>query len=204
MKMIKKDGWQFWVEIYDDYVIKTPKKKEEIAVNVKKYLDYIGKPEELEKRTLQMLEDIKNSTRIINNSNIPKKLLADLEFIEERKIKQKTAKVFEKAINESENPLELIDKAINFLIKLWTYGIHEKTFKFLSNLGVIKEEVVLLDPFELTDKREKVEKQIIKKSWKKKILFEKKINKEIKDYFLEKCEELLTIENLNKNWGIKE
>ena len=28
MKMIKKDGWQFWVEIYDDYVIKTPKKKE--------------------------------------------------------------------------------------------------------------------------------------------------------------------------------
>ena len=37
MKMIKKDGWQFWVEIYDDYVIKTPKKKEEIAVSVKKY-----------------------------------------------------------------------------------------------------------------------------------------------------------------------
>ncbi len=201
--MIKKDGWQFWVEIDGEKVIKTPKSEKEIKKKVKKYLDYIGKPEELEERTRRMLEDVKNSVRIIQESNIPKELLANLEFIGKGKVKQNTAIVLEKAIDENENPKRLIDKSVNFFIKLWTYGIHEKTFKFLSNLGTINNKIVLIDAFELTDKKEKVEKQLTKKSWNKRKLFKGKMGDELVDYFLKKCEELLTIENLNKNWEIR-
>ncbi len=165
--MIKKNGWQFWVEIEGNEVIKTPKSESEIKEKVKKYLDYIGKPKELGKRTKKMLEDIKNSSRIINKSNIPRELLANLEFIEDRKIKQSVAKVLEEAINENEHPQELIDKSVNLLIKLWTYGIHEKTFKFLSNMGVINKEIVLIDPSGLTETKENAPRPNSAKIWQK-------------------------------------
>jgi hypothetical protein len=209
MKIKRLGGWQCWVDLKKDYVIKTPKTKEEMSKTIKRYLDSINKTEELEYRVKKMQEDIKNSTRIIKSSTIPKELLASPEFLKDRKVRQKRAIVLEDKFDEllkNKNLSEakkLVDKIIDFLIELWMYGIHEKTFKVYSNLGLINNKIVLIDLFELTDKKEKVEKQIMNKSWSHLNQLKKCFDPEIIEYFLEQAEKRLTINKLNKVWKIK-
>ena len=46
MKEIKRlGGWQCWVDIYKDYVVKTPKNREEIEYKIKKFLIWKNKLE---------------------------------------------------------------------------------------------------------------------------------------------------------------
>jgi len=146
-------GWQCWVDIYDDYVIKTFKTKSEIKESVQRYLDWIGKQEEPEERTNKMLEDVKNSTKIIKKSKSPIDLLADLEFLKNGSVKQKKVIVLSEAMENKKKSeqIKLIDELVKFILQLWSYGIHEKTFKFFSNLGVDNNKIVLIDVFELTD-----------------------------------------------------
>ena len=64
--MVKRlGGWQCWVDVHRDYVIKTPKNREEIKEEVKKFLAWKNKLEGLDKRTNKMISDIKDSTKII-------------------------------------------------------------------------------------------------------------------------------------------
>jgi hypothetical protein len=198
-------GWQFWVDFYEDYVIKTPKNKKEIEEEVEKFLRWKNKLEELEKRTNKMIFDVKNSTKIIKRSKIPKKYLAEIEFLEEGKIKQKRVKSLEevlKKLNEKER-LKLIDKVLNFLLEMWKYGIHENTYKFFSNLGLDKHRVVFIDPFEITAKKNKVLKQIKKQKWVKPEKYQKHLSEKEIDYLMEKLNKVFTKENLNKYWKTK-
>lgn len=198
-------GWQCWVDIYKDYVIKTPKTKKEIYETIKRYLDSIGKPKEINERTEQMIKDIQESVKIIKNSKIPKKLLASSKFLPTGEIKQKRALVledkFEKLVKKKRDKeiKRLIDKSIDFIIELWKYGIHEKTFKVYSNFGLIDNEIVLVDLFELTNKKEKVEKQIINKKWEN-LQKTTHLPKEYIEYFLTQVEKRLTIKKLNEVW----
>ncbi len=202
-------GWQVWVEVYKDYVIKTPKSKKEIKETIKRYLDAIGKPEELKERTQKMIEDINNSTKIIKKSKIPFKILGNLEFLDKGKIKQKRAIVLQNKLDslvkkdKIKEAKKLIDKSINFLIELWKYGIHEKTFKIESNLGIIDNKIVLLDLFELTNKKEKVKKQLKKKNWDKSRSWIDKIPEKLHLYTIKQIKKKLTIKNLNKYWRSK-
>ncbi|MFH1501116.1 MAG: hypothetical protein ABIE22_04200 [archaeon] len=43
-------GWQCWVDLYDNYVIKTPKSREEIKEEVEKFLRWKNKLGDLEKK----------------------------------------------------------------------------------------------------------------------------------------------------------
>ncbi|MAG50558.1 hypothetical protein CL621_02875, partial [archaeon] len=95
---------------------------------------------------------------------------------------------------------KLIDLSINLMIKLWRYGIHEKTFKFTSNIGVINKDAVLLDIFELTDNKMKVKKQIKKKPWDKFERLSKEMPEDLARYFIKQANKKFTIINLNKNW----
>ncbi len=196
-------GWQCWIDIYEGYVIKTPKNKKEIETEVRKFLAWKSKLEELDKRTNKMLSDIKDSTKIIKKSKIPKELLADLEFIENNKVKQKKVIDLKEKIKKSKSKetKELLDKIIKFWLELWKYRIHEKTFKFLSNLGWDGKRVVLIDVFELTSNKKKVLKQIKKKQWNKPERFEKHLSKELLDYFMDQLDKNLTEKNLDKYWG---
>jgi len=198
-------GWQCWVDLYDSYVIKTPKSREEIKEEVEKFLRWKNKLEALEERTDKMILDIKNSTKIIKKSKIPKKDLADLEFIEGGRIKQKRIvplDEFLKKLNERER-LELIDKIMRFLLKLWSYGIHEKTFKLFSNLGINENKIMLIDVFEITSNKTKVLKQLKKRSWQKTNNYKKHLSEREVDYLIGKLNKTLTKDNLNKYWKTK-
>ncbi len=201
-------GWQCWVDVEKDYVIKTIKNRKEITQTVRRYTRSEGKTNELKKIVDKMQEDIVNSTRIIKSSKIPRKLLADPKFLEDGRIKQKKAIILENKFDEllrkgKKNEIkELIDKIIDFVVELWKYKIHEKTLKFYSNFGLINNKIVLIDLFELTDQKEKVERQI-----KNREKYLKKINKqfspEFAKYFLDQAEKKFTTKKLNEVWGIK-
>jgi|TARA_B100000315_G_C14367336_1_gene491274 uncharacterized protein (UPF0335 family) len=203
MKQIKRTGgWQCWIDFYDDYVIKTPKTKEEIEENVSKYLRLINKIERLEKIVKTMLDDIKESTKIINASNIPKKLLADAKFLKEGKVKQKRAVVLSEALTDNPSETkELIKKTTSFLIELWKYGIHEKTFKIWSNYGVLDKRIILIDLFELTNNKEKVKIQIKKRKWNRPEKFRKILSENLTNYFINELDKKLTIKSLDKYWN---
>ncbi|MFH1501115.1 MAG: hypothetical protein ABIE22_04195 [archaeon] len=157
------------------------------------------------KKTDKIILDIKNSESIVKKSKIPKKYLADLEFINGGKIKQKKViplSEFLKKLNEKER-LKLIDKTTKFLLKLWSYGIHEKTFKLFSNLGIENREIMLIDVLEITSNKNKVLKQIRKKGWAKPDNYKKYLSKKEIDYLIEKMNQTLTKENLNNYWKKK-
>ena len=96
-----------------------------------------------------------------------------------------------------------MDNCINFIFEMWKYKIHEKTFKFYSNFGLLGGKIVLIDLFELTDKKEKVERQIKNNGWKHLEDIAKHFSAESISYFLEQAEKRITLEKLNKYWGMK-
>ena len=198
-------GWQFWVDLHDTYVIKTPKSRDDIKEKVEKFLRWKNKLDELDERTNKMILDIKNATKIIKKSKIPRKYLAELEFLENGKIKQKRVKPLDevlKKLNKKER-LKLIDKIAKFLLGLWGYGIHENTYKFFSNLGLEKERVVFIDPFEITSNKNKVLRQIKKQKWAKPEKYQKHLSEDEVDYLMKTLNKTFTEENLNKFWKIK-
>ncbi|MCK4552680.1 hypothetical protein KAT80_00560 [Candidatus Pacearchaeota archaeon] len=198
-------GWQCWVDLHNSYVIKTPKNRAEIKQEVEKFLTWKNKLEELDERTDKMIFDINNSTKIVKKSKIPKQLLANLEFIGHGKIKQKKVLVLEEALQNLKEveKLKLIDKITKFLLELWKYGIHEKTFKFFSNLGIDKNKVILIDVFELTSNKKKVLKQIKKRQWAKTKRFKKHLPPKLIDHLIKKLDKTLTEKNLEKYWKTK-
>src|SRR3989344_6308283 len=198
-------GWQCWVDLYNDYVIKTPKNREEIKEKIEEFLKWENKLEELDKRTNKMISDIKNSTRIIKKSKISKEYLANLEFLENGKVRQKKVIPLDEfliRLKEKER-LILMGKIMKFLLKLWSYGIHEKTFKLFSNFGIDKDKIVLIDVFEITSNKTKVLKQIKKRSWKNADNYKKYLSKKEIDYLIKKMNQTLTEKNLNRYWKTK-
>jgi len=204
-----KEGWQMWVELYGDHVIKTPKFRKEIEKSVRKYLKWIGKPEELKLRVDRGIKDVHKSLHIINQSKIPKKYLAYPEFLEKGRIKQKRVKVVGDELirlidlKKKKEAYKLIDKSVKFFMFLWEYGFHEKTFKITSNFGIDGNQIVLIDFLELEGNKKKVEKKLRKKSWHKYKKLSKNYPEEVIEYYIKKADENFTISNLNKFWKVK-
>ncbi len=210
MKPKRKEGWQVWVDIHKDHVIKTLKTKEEVKYGVKRYLDSIGKSHKIEKTVDRAIQDIINSIKIIKRTKMPMKYFADPEFLEEGKIKQKRAISIDDKLRElirkkkRKEAKKTIDKFMKFLHNMWCYGLHEKPLKFNLNFGLIDNRVVLIDLFELTTNKEKVRKQIRKKPWRKhKKHVIKSLPEWVADYFIEQADKKITEENLDKFWKKK-
>ena len=132
-------------------------------------------------------------------------MLANLEFLKNNKIKQSRVIILGEALAEAnkKDAEKLIEKTVKLFVKLWQYGIHENTLKFNSNVGVLDGRIVLIDPFEITDKKEKVIKLINEKKWRKPFKTNDEILKKYLKYFHKKLDEYFTLENLEKNWKIK-
>jgi len=205
MEQKRLGGWQFWVDLHEDYVIKTPRNRDEIKEKVDKFLRWKNKLEELDERTDKMILDVKNATKIIKKSKIPKKYLANLEFLENGKIKQKRVKPLDEVLKDLDKSgrLKLIDKIMKFLLEMWKYGIHENTYKFFSNLGLDKEKIVFIDPFEITSNKDKVLKQIKKQKWAKPEKYQKHLSENEINYLMKKLNKTFTLENLNNFWKTK-
>jgi len=200
-------GWQANIEYFKDYVIKTPKTEQEIRETVARYLNSIGKIEELDKRVKDMRDGWIRGKEIILNTKIPLKMLGNVELLEDGRVKQRRCRVLEEVWNELfkngkiAEMESLIDKSLNFILDLWKYGIHETTGKIGYEFGLIGEDIILIDFGELSQKKSTAEKQIAKKYWEKSIA--KYCEKEVAECFNKKASIMLTLDNLNKNWGEK-
>ncbi|MAG10828.1 hypothetical protein CMI44_00750, partial [Candidatus Pacearchaeota archaeon] len=199
MKSIKiKEGWQCKVNIYRNFVIKEIKNRKDITKKIKKHLIKINKLDQLEKLTNNMIKDINNSTKILKNSKIPKELIAEAKFIDEKHVKQKRAKVVHEEIErlmgkaKIKQAKQTIDKSVNFFLTLWKYGVHDKSFKLTKNFGIINNKVALLDLFELTNEKSKVKKKLTKIDFNKKREIVEKVPKKLHKYFRKKVKETLT------------
>lgn len=205
---VRRDGWQCWVRIYEDYVIKTLKTENEIKESIRRHLGKKAKLIVVDKRAKKMLKDIKESKQIIKESNIPRELLAYPKFLKSGNIKQKRVIVIDGYLEDliskgkKDKSKKVVDKCIDFIIELWKYGIHEKTFKFYSNFGYLKGKIVLIDLFELTNKKGKVEKQIQKKGWKHLEKIAPHFPEESLPYFLDQIDKRINLKNLNKYWRL--
>ncbi len=208
--MKKKEGWQVWVDIHKDHVIKTPKNRKEVRQRVKRYLKSIGKGHKIEETVDKALRDVMQSIKIIKRTKMPLKYFAYPEFLEKGRLKQKRVISIDEGLrelikkNKKKEAKKIIDNFFKFLHKMWKYGIHEKPLKFNLNFGLINKEVVLIDLFELTTNKEKVKKQIRRKSWRKsKEHVMKSLPEWIVDYFIEQADKKITEEKLNKFWKVK-
>ena len=150
------------------------------------------------------------SIKIIKRTKMPLKYFAYPEFLERGRLKQKRVISIDEGLrefikkNKKKEAKKIIDNFFKFLHKMWEYGIHEKPLKFNLNFGLINNEVVLIDLFELTTNKEKIKKQIIKKPWRKsKKHIMKSLPEWVVDYFIEQADKKINIKNLNKFWKKK-
>jgi len=203
MKPEKKEGWQMIVEFYEDHVIKHPKNKEQMEKTILPYLQSIGKENELEERVSKMVEDTGRAIRILKASDIPRGYLANLTFLKDGAIRQDRVPTLDEVFQKSDDEglKRIIDKYIEFITFLWGYGIHEKTYKMSSNFGLVGDEIVLVDPFEITDLRKKVLADIRKRKWAKDSRYGENLNKKMIAYLVGRANEAWTEERLKEVWG---
>lgn len=206
---MRKEGWQMKVDVFDSYVIKTPKSRKEIEKNVAKYLKKINEPHKLEEKLASLIGGVEKSKKIILRSKIPLKFLAYPEFLKDGKTKQKkVVNLGDKIQNlikkrEIKETKRLINKFIKFNHKLWMYGIHEMPLKLHSSFGVLNGDIVLIDLFELTSDKKDVVKKLKKKSWRGVSPLRKIFPEEIVEYYFKQADKNFTIKNLDKLWKIK-
>ena len=167
-KLLKKGGWQANVRYFKNYVIKTPKTEKEIRDRITPHYRSVGDITRIKEKIKKLKHDWSNSIKIIKSGKVPLKLLAFPEFLKDGQIKQKRVKMLSEefeylmAYKKIEEAKKLVDKVIEFILILWSYGVHEMTFKFYSEMGLLDGKIVLVDIGELTDDKEVVVRQILK------------------------------------------
>jgi hypothetical protein len=197
----KEGGWQFKIEYKKGEVVKTPRNINDIRKKIHKYLASKKRLNEKEKIAKGMINDILYATKIIKKTKVPRKLLADLEFLENGKIKQKRVIVLSRALNDADykSAKKIIRDYIKLIKKLWEYGIQEKPMKFHSNYGLYNGKVVLIDPFEITSDKKRA-KRIIKKKRFDKLLKKDILKPKITEFLVKELKKELTNSELDRLW----
>jgi transcriptional regulator of heat shock response len=205
MNKLQSGGWQVTVKYLKDHVIKTPNTSDRTMKKISEHLQKKNKLEETRELTIKIGKELEDAIKIIQASDIPKKLLAYPEFLEGGKIKQRRVvildRLFEDLIKKGKikEAKKLMDRTLEFIVKLWRYGLHEKTFKFYSGYGILDNQIVLTDFGEITDDYEKVKKQLKGKGPNLDYL-KKAYTSELIDYFSEQKKKILTTKRLKENW----
>jgi hypothetical protein len=65
---------------------------------------------------------------------------------------------------------------------------------------MLNNQLVLIDPFEITDKKEKILSQIDRKKWAKHSKYGDNLSGEMKDYLIKKANETWIEKKLNEVW----
>jgi len=194
-------GLQF--NVYDfgeDKVLKTFRTRlQMVLTNLIWEPHLIFAPWILNKKINNATEDRKNSIKFLKSHKFKKELLANLSFEEGKIIQDKVIPISE--FLKKEEMKKILEDCLLFTLKCWKQGFSEKVYNFHGNHGIDKKgNVVLIDFGELNFSKEEVEKDIISKRWKKASFYFRILNKDLKKYYADKADEILTIENLNKNW----
>jgi len=203
---LRTGGWQANVSYFKSYVIKTPKTKKEIRERIRYHYERENNLEELEPKIKRLQRDWKKSLAIIKSGRAPLKLFAYPEFLDDGRIKQRRVKMlgyeFEKLVSNHDikGVKMLVDKVIDFILTLWTYGLHEVTFKFYTEMGLYRGSVVLVDIGELTDDKETVKRQLLKGH--KKLEDRRDAHHDVVlDYYQSQIKKRLTLKKLDAVWG---
>lgn len=118
------------------------------------------------------IKDVKRkadeSFEILKRVNIPQEWMANPRFINKYDFEQDKVQPLHKVFEDldSEEIKKLIDKFIEFNLKLLNLGVIDKGFNITKNYGINNEEqIVLIDIGELFDNKELVNKQIKDRGW---------------------------------------
>lgn len=137
---------------------------------------------------------------------IPKHLFANPEFIgNTSNFTQDKVVILEDYLKycSTEDAVKIIDKYIEFQKMLWSHGIHDAVYKFQPNYGTDKEgSVVCVDFGEFVFTKEEALKSIQKEKWLNRSSYKNWEEDGVKKYYTEKMSEIMTQENVDKNWDV--
>jgi len=149
-------------------------------------------------------EDRNFATEYFKKNKSAHELLGNPRFTLEGIIQDKVVsfrKLFRKSYSENKN---LIDKYINFTFDCWKNGFADKIYNIDRNFGIDRNgKIILMDFFEITTKKEDLQKTIEIERWKKSAFYKHRLYGKLKKYYAERMKNNLTIENLNRYWGLK-
>ena len=110
--------------------------------------------------------------------------------------------VIDDSLKDDKESEVIIDKYIELQKKLWSYGLHDTTYKIQPNYGVDKNgNVVCVDFGEFSFTKEQTLKSLEKKKWLSRGTYKKWVDSSIKEYYTNKMAEAMTKEMLDKFWG---
>lgn len=115
---------------------------------------------------------------------------------------QDKARIIDDTLKDDKASEIVIDKYVELQKKLWSYGLHDTTFKIQSNYGVDKDgNVVCVDFGEFVFTKEQALASIAKKKWLSRGTYKKWADGAIKKYYTDRLAEAMTSEAINKFWG---
>lgn len=204
----ERGGWQCKVLLHKGYVIKEPRTYEELRKKSYRWLkEYKRRNErQISEIAKECFDDIKKGKRLIKRSKIPGRYIGNPVFYKDGRVKQERAitlgtkihnLVKKGKIKEAE---KIIDSFFDSIKVLWSYGLHEKPYKLNENFGIIKDHVILLDLFELTDSYDSV-----KKSLRRGINMDYRtlrwmVTKRMVPYYKKTARKTLNLKTLNECW----
>lgn len=204
-----KQSWQWEVFFYPRYVIKRRLSYTKTRAAVVRWKHFEGKPrQEVEQRTKAVIEEVDHAVAFLKRSAVPRRLLAELEFLPDGTLRQRRAVTlgvrFRNLTKKKHfaSARDLVDRYIDLNFDLWRWGVFERIFKFSRNNGVIGRRVVLLDPFELLYTKPEIEARLRKKPWRHWIR-ENKLPPSLAAYFRRQCDKAFTVFTFRKLWRLR-
>jgi hypothetical protein len=203
---IQKGGWQVGVRLYKNHVVKSLRSVREMKIAVSKFLPEPKDKKEIKKRVDNNYSEWDYSMKLVKDNKVPLKMIGDPVFLKKNIIKQKRGIVLKYALRdlyekkEMKKLKEVIEKTIDFVIELWRYGIVEKTCKISNEYGIINDQIVLIDFGAISDKKYIAKNQIKEREWEMRMKWD--LPEEVLKMFNRSAKRRLTIDSLNKNWGI--
>jgi len=101
-----------------------------------------------------------------------------------------------------EGSKELLQQYVQLVKYLWKFGIHEKSMKFRTAIGVSSDgTLIVIDFGEVTTDKKVVLSSITTKHWLRASSYKKTVNEELKLYYAELMEQAITAQELQEIWA---
>jgi len=106
-------------------------------------------------------------------------------------------------VHSLEENKKMIDRYFEIIMMLMEYGIHDHVYKFKDGYGVNNEgNLIYVDFNEIYTSKDKVLRLIRNREWEKEMQLTKLPKGELKEYINKSYEKNLTIEQVDKRWGL--
>lgn len=210
------EGLQYEVfELSSSRVLKIPLSNKIIAQKIKIWMKRDMSVEDefklrVEEKINSTLDERFNSfihiKQLIEQFPSAQSILGNLIFHDDNTIEQDKVVILRMYLNDSTQSIsfqkQIIHQFIELIFECWKYGFSDRVFNMTENTGLNSDnQMIQIDTGEIVYEQEKVKELINIKRWKKSWSFTKDLQiDEVKEYYTQKMDENLTIENLNFYW----